>query len=107
MIFLVLQVCINVYINLRNRIPFITSPGKFRIDEMCIDFTGKYLHKNTNQGKSEGFDSCDRPHNLKQSHWIQIVNFVAGVTWRWNLTDDLKKQKGTSSWPLDVMCVIL
>ena len=31
------------------------------------------------QGKSEGFDSCDRPSNLTQI-WIQIVDFSARVT---------------------------
>ena len=40
------------------------------------------------QGKSEGFESCDRPSNLKQTNWIQIVNFLARVTlkfhgWPW------------------------
>ena len=39
------------------------------------------------QGKSEGFDSYDRPSNLK---WIQIVNFPP--VWLWNLMDDLEKQ---------------
>ena len=30
------------------------------------------------QGKSEGFDSCDRPSNLTE-RWIQIVHFSARV----------------------------
>ena len=32
-----------------------------------------YFH--SEQGKSEGFDSCDRPSNLIQN-WIQIVDFL-------------------------------
>ena len=39
------------------------------------------------QGKSEGFDSCDR---LVISNWIQIVDFQP--VWSWNLMDDLEKQ---------------
>ena len=74
------------------------------------------------QGKSEGFDSCDRPSNLTKN-WIPITDFSAWVTlkfdgwprktnwsyspemlnlgqnwplflavWPWNLMDDLVKQ---------------
>ena len=37
------------------------------------------------QGKSEGFDSCDRPSNLKLDSNFQQV-------WPWNLLNDLEKQ---------------
>ena len=37
------------------------------------------------QGKSEGFDSCDRPSNL-----TQIVAF--SPSWPWNLMDDPEKK---------------
>ena len=35
------------------------------------------------QGKSEGFDSCNRPSILTWS-WIQSVNFWAHVTWKFD-----------------------
>ena len=46
----------------------------------------KYLKK---QGKSEGFDSCDRPSNLAQI-WSKSSIFCP--LWPWNLMDDLGKQ---------------
>ena len=46
------------------------------------------------QGKSEGFDSCDRPSKLTQ---IRFKLPIFQPVWPWNLTDDLKKLKGTSS----------
>ena len=36
------------------------------------------------QGKSEGFDSCDRPSNIKISNWIQFVDFSARVTLKYD-----------------------
>ena len=41
------------------------------------------------QGKSEGFDSCDRPSNLAQI-WSKSSIFCP--LWPWNLMDDLGKQ---------------
>ena len=35
------------------------------------------------QGKSEGFDSCDRPSILTWN-WIRIVDFLAHVTWKFD-----------------------
>ena len=32
-------------------------------------------HLKTQQGKSELFDSCDRPSHLAYSNWIEIVDF--------------------------------
>ena len=42
------------------------------------------------QGKSEGFDSCDRPSKLTQ---IRFKLPIFQPVWPWNLTDDLKKFK--------------
>ena len=41
------------------------------------------------QGKSEGFDSCDRPSNLAQ---IWSKSLIFQPMWPWNLMDDLGKQ---------------
>ena len=41
------------------------------------------------QGKSEGFDSCDRPSNLTQ---IGLKSLIFQPVWPWNLMDDLEKQ---------------
>ena len=41
------------------------------------------------QGKSEGFDSCDRPSNLTQ---IGFESSIFQPVWPWNLMDDPKKQ---------------
>ena len=46
------------------------------------------------QGKSEGFDSCDRPSNLAQ---IWSKSLIFQPLWPWNLMDDLEKLQGTSS----------
>ena len=40
------------------------------------------------QGKSEGFDSCERPSNLKLDSNRQFFPPV----WPWNLMEDLEKQ---------------
>ena len=42
----------------------------------------------TKQGKSEGFDSCDRPSNLTQ---IGFKSSIFQPVWPWNLMDDPKK----------------
>ena len=41
------------------------------------------------QGKSEGFDSYDRPSNLTQ---IGFKSSIFEPVWPWNLMDDLQKQ---------------
>ena len=41
------------------------------------------------QGKSEGFDSCDRPSNLTQ---IGFKSSIFQPVWPWNLMDDPEKQ---------------
>ena len=42
------------------------------------------------QGKSEGFDSCDRPSNLTQ---IGLKLSIFQPVWPWNLMDDLKNYR--------------
>ena len=41
------------------------------------------------QGKSEGFDSCDRPSNLSQ---IGSKSLTFWLVWHWNLTNDIGKK---------------
>ena len=43
----------------------------------------------TEQGKSEGFDSCDRPNNLTQ---MGFKSSILQPMWPWNLMDDLKNR---------------
>ena len=50
-----------------------------------------YICKNVlEQGKSEGFDSCDRPSNLTQ---IGLKLSIFQPVWPWNLMDDLKNYR--------------
>ena len=42
------------------------------------------------QDKSEGFDSCDRPSNLK----LGFKSSIFQPMWPWNLMDDLEKPIG-------------
>ena len=42
------------------------------------------------QGKSEGFDSCDRPSNLTQTG---LKSSIFQPVWPWNLMDDLQQGK--------------
>ena len=46
------------------------------------------------QGKYEGFDSCDWPSNHTQ---IGFKSLIFQPMWPWNLMDDLEKLQGTSS----------
>ena len=43
----------------------------------------------TEQGKSEGFDSCDRPSNLTQ---IGFKSSILQPVWPWSFMDDPEKQ---------------
>ena len=49
---------------------------------------GSYPCVTRQQGKSEGFDSCDRPSNLTQIGFRSSIN---QPTWPWNLMNDIKK----------------
>ena len=42
------------------------------------------------QGKSEGFDRCDRPRNHTQ---IRVKSSIFQPMWSWNLMDDPEKQR--------------
>ena len=44
---------------------------------------------NIEQGKSEGFDSCDGPSNLTK---IGLNSSIFQPVWPWNLMDDPQKQ---------------
>ena len=44
---------------------------------------------NHKQGKSEGFDSCDRPGNFTE---IGFKSSIFQPVWPWNLMDDPKKR---------------
>ena len=48
----------------------------------------KISRTKSQQGKSEGFDSCDRPSNLTQ---IGLKSSIFPHVWPWNLMDDLEK----------------
>ena len=60
------------------------------VDSVWV-WNGKNLQE---QGKSEGFDSCDRPSNLIQ---IGFKSSIFQPVWRWNFMDDPEKQSDTSS----------
>ena len=49
-----------------------------------------WLWEHSQQGKSEGFDSCARPSNLTQ---IGLKLSIFQPVWPWNLMDDLKQGK--------------
>ena len=55
------------------------------------------------QGKSEGFDSCDRPRNLTQTGF---KSSIFQPVWPWDSMDDLLKQYGTSSILRQALCII-
>ena len=65
--------------------------------------TSKSIWTTRQQGKSEGFDSCDRPSNLTQ---IGLKLSIFQPVRPWKLTDDLQKQQGTSSMLLQALCII-
>ena len=49
-----------------------------------------YTWSTSEQGKSEGFDSCDRPSNLTQ---IGFKSSIFQPMWPWNLIDDPKNNR--------------
>ena len=48
------------------------------------------------QGKSEGFDSCDRPSNPTQ---IRSKSSIFSATWPWNLVDGLENNRESLPCP--------
>ena len=67
--------------------PETSNLGKNRGCFVPCDFELWWM--NLEQGKSEGFDSCDRPSNLSQ---IGLSSSIFQPVWPWNLMDDPKKQ---------------
>ena len=63
----------------------------------CLDITSVI-------GKSEGFDSCDRPSNLTQNGF---KSSIFQPVWPWKFMDDLEKLQGTSSRLHQALCIIL
>ena len=55
------------------------------------------------QGKSEGFDSCDWPRNLTQ---IEFKSSIFRRVWTLNLMDDHAKQWYTCSMLCQALCII-
>ena len=54
------------------------------------NFTYLLYNSTKKQGKSEGFDSCDRPSNLT------LIGFKSSIfqpVWPWNLMDDQKNNR--------------
>ena len=61
-----------------------------RPEQSVWQFADIYLKKKKKQqGKSEGFDSCDRPSNLTQTGF---KSSIFQPVWPWYLMDDPKKQ---------------
>ena len=62
-------------------------PVSFKIILFIVKILERY-YLLTKQGKSEGFDSCDRPSNLTQ---IWFKSSIFQPVWPWNWMDDLEK----------------
>ena len=57
----------------------------------------KFITFHVQQGKSEGFDSSDRPSNLTE---IGFKSLICQPQWPWNLMGDLKKKYKKNRAPL-------
>ena len=55
------------------------------------------------QGKPEGFDSCDRPSNLIQ---IGLKSSMFRCVWLSNVMHDVAKQQGSGSMLCQALCII-
>ena len=69
---------------------------------MPENITGLIAQNLSKQGKSEGLDSCDWPSILT----FGFKSLIFGPVWPGNLTEDLKKQQGTSSILCQAVCII-
>ena len=54
--------------------------------ESCHEIRTPMLHIQLKQGKSEGFDSCERPSNFTQ---FGFKSLIFQPVWPWNLMNDL------------------
>ena len=89
---------------LDNTYMLIIGSGTNLLPIQCQDIpVSIYIFHIEKQGKSEGFDSCDRPSNLAQ---IWSKSSIFGPLWPWNLMDGLGKKKGTSSILHQALCII-
>ena len=66
-------------------------------------FSRSYVKFQGHTGKSERFDSYDRPSNISK---IGFKSSIFRTVWPWNLMDDLEKQWGTFSIPHQALCII-
>ena len=62
-------------------------PNNFHFKDLLYQIYKTITYKE--QGKSEGFHSCDRPSNLTQ---IGFKSSIFQPVWPWNLMDDTEKQ---------------
>ena len=69
---------------------FTTQTGIYWIPKRWCNNEKCSIQFETKQGKSEGFDSCDRPSNLTQ---IGFKSSIFQPLWPWNLMDDPKQGK--------------
>ena len=68
----------------------------------CNEYIPNYIIY-IQQGKSERFDSCDRPNNLTQ---IGLKLSIIQPVWPWNLMDDLQKLYCAYSTLHQALCII-
>ena len=66
-------------------------------------FSRSYVKFQGHTGKSERFDSYDRPSNISP---IGFKSSIFLTVWPWNLMHDLEKQWGTFSIPHQALCII-
>ena len=83
-----------------------SSISWYHIYHVVVRLLYFWINKQTSwrqQGKSEGFESCDRPSNLTQIGFKSSIN---EPMWPWNLMSDLEKQWGTFSILHQALCII-
>ena len=67
--------------------PWYLESPQYQQQWYCLNRISRSSTIRTKQGKSEGFDSCDRPSNLAQ---IWSKSSIFQPVWPWNLIDDLE-----------------
>ena len=77
-----------------SHLPLVITPENFRMI---------WWQEHCQQGKSEGFNSCEWPSNLAQ---IWSKSSIFQPVWPWNLMDDHEKWQGTSSILHQALCII-
>ena len=85
------------------------SASKPDIPKMCRSYDQvqttepEMVSMKLKQGKSEGFDSCDRPSHLTQ---MGFKSSTFQLVWPWNLMDDLEKPLGMPSLLCQALYII-